>query len=94
MPGVWRAVGYSKGAVVVFHSPKACAHVAHTMDINAHFRGIARRKREPYGYTAPLISTMLTEKHSIFSWSKQLENCLNFVVKRYKHNTSLLLILA
>jgi len=84
MPGVWRAVGYSKGAVVVFHSPKACAHVAHTMDINAHFRGIARGEREPYEYSAPLISTMLTEKHSIFGGAKQLENCLDFVVKRYK----------
>jgi len=84
MPGVWRAVGYSKGAVVVFHSPKACAHVAHTMDINAHFRGIARDEREPYEYSAPLISTMLTEKHSIFGGAKQLENCLDFVVKRYK----------
>lgn len=27
MPGVWRAVAYCNGAVVIFHSPKACAHV-------------------------------------------------------------------
>ncbi|MDD4320096.1 MAG: nitrogenase component 1 [Acidaminococcaceae bacterium] len=84
MPGVWRAVGYSKGAVVIFHSPKACAHVSHTMDINAHFRGIARGEREPYGYSTPLISTMLTEKHSIFGGAKQLEKCLDFVVQKYK----------
>ena len=40
MPGVWRAVAYMDGVVVIFHSPRACAHIARTMDINTHYRAM------------------------------------------------------
>jgi len=29
MPGVWRALSFVRGALVVFHSPRPCAHIAH-----------------------------------------------------------------
>ena len=65
MPGVWRAVAYCQGVVVIFHSPKACAHVARTMDINAHYRTIADGRKENIG-SVPLLASQLEEKDSIF----------------------------
>ena len=49
MPGVWRAVAYCEGVVVIFHSPRACAHVARSMDINAQYRAYAEGRREQEG---------------------------------------------
>ena len=82
MPGVWRAVAYCQGVVVIFHSPKACAHVARTMDINAHFRTIADGRRENVG-SVPLLSSQLEEKHSIFGGVERLESCIAFAVQEY-----------
>lgn len=84
MPGVWRAVTYSKGALVIFHSPKACAHVARTMDIGSHFRAEARLADEPYHETVPMLTSLLSEKHSIFGGEKQLEKCIEYAVSTYK----------
>ncbi|MGM9568569.1 MAG: nitrogenase component 1 [Phascolarctobacterium sp.] len=82
MPGIWRAVAYCKGVVVIFHSPKACAHVARTMDINAHFRTMSEGKREEIG-SVPLLSSQLEEKHSIFGGVERLEACIAHAVKEY-----------
>ena len=46
MPGVWRAAAYCSGTVVIFHSPRACAHVARSMDINAQYRALANGSAE------------------------------------------------
>ena len=83
MPGVWRAVAYSKGAVVIFHSPKACAHVTHSMDIGSSFRAKARHQKIDKEIV-PLVSSLLTEKHSIFGGEKQLSECIAYVVNTYK----------
>lgn len=83
MPGVWRAAAHSKGAAVIFHSPKACAHIARTMDSAEHFRRIAKDEYVNYSHQAPLISSLLSEKHSIFGGSQQLEDCIEYVVKTY-----------
>ncbi|MGM9582618.1 MAG: nitrogenase component 1 [Phascolarctobacterium sp.] len=82
MPGVWRAVAYCQGVVVIFHSPRACAHVARTMDINAHYRTIADGNREKQG-SVPLLSSQLEEKHSIFGGVERLEACLAYAVQEY-----------
>lgn len=82
MPGVWRAVAYCQGIVVIFHSPKACAHVARTMDINAHFRTMADGSRENVA-SVPLLSSQLEEKHSIFGGVERLESCIAFAVQEY-----------
>lgn len=82
MPGMWRAVAYCKGMVVIFHSPKACAHVARTMDINAHFRTMADGKGEDKG-SVPLLSSQLEEKHSIFGGAERLEACIAYAVEKY-----------
>lgn len=83
MPGVWRAVTYCEGVAVVFHSPKACAHVARTMDIGAFFRAYGRGQGEPFAQTVPLVSSMLSEEHSIFGGEKQLAECLEYTFATY-----------
>ena len=36
MPGVWKAVAHSEGCVVVYHAPKACAHITEEMERNQY----------------------------------------------------------
>lgn len=84
MPGVWRAVAYMTGAVVVFHSPRSCAHVAKTMDVNSYFRALARQENIDCQAGVPVVSSLLTEKHSIFGGTKQLERCLHYVIDNYR----------
>lgn len=83
MPGVWRAVAYCEGVAVIFHSPRACAHVARSMDINAQYRVYAEGRREQEG-TIPLLSSQLEEKHSIFGGAERLEACLDYALQEYK----------
>lgn len=83
MPGVWRAVAYCDGAVVIFHSPRACSHVARSMDLGSHYRTLAEGQRERRE-TIPLLSSQLEEKHSIFGGAKLLKDCIDFAVAEYK----------
>lgn len=83
MPGVWRAVAYCNGAVVIFHSPKACAHVTRTMDINACYR-VSSNDQIELLHSVPLLSTQMEEKHSIFGGISQLEKCAEFAIENYK----------
>ena len=83
MPGVWRAVAYMNGAVVVFHSPRACAHVARTMDINSQYRTLSENEREQWG-SVPLLSSQMQEKDAIFGGVARLEKCLRFAIETYK----------
>ncbi|MFR4383446.1 MAG: nitrogenase component 1 [Phascolarctobacterium sp.] len=82
MPGVWRAVAYCEGMVVIFHSPRACAHVARTMDINSQYRSLADGRPEEVG-SVPLLSSQLEEKHSIFGGVERLEQCIAYAVEHY-----------
>lgn len=82
MPGVWRAVAHCQGFVVIFHSPRACAHVARTMDINSHFRSLADEQGEGTA-TIPLLSSQLVEKHTIFGGAERLEKCIAYAVEKY-----------
>ena len=82
MPGVWRAAAFCDGFAVIFHSPRACAHVARSMDINAHYRSIAAGYGE-YLAAVPLVSSQLKEKHSIFGGAERLKQCIRWVVEKY-----------
>lgn len=82
MPGVWRAAAFCDGFAVIFHSPRACAHVARSMDINAHYRSIAAGYGE-YLAAVPLVSSQLEEKHSIFGGTERLKQCIRWVVEKY-----------
>lgn len=83
MPGVWRAVAYMDGVVVIFHSPRACAHVARTMDINAQYRALAEGRREERA-SVPLLCSQMEEKDSIFGGADRLEKCVRFAIESYQ----------
>lgn len=84
MTGVWRAVGRNEGAAVIFHSPRACGHVVHDMDVAIQTRAIARRFFAPPTYSAPLICSNLQEEHSIFGGCDLLRQCIDATVRKYQ----------
>lgn len=83
MPGVWRAAAYCSGAAVIFHSPRACAHVARSMDISAQYRALANGAAENLK-SIPVVSSMLQEKHSIFGGADRLRAFIEDVVNTYR----------
>lgn len=83
MPGVWRAVAYMDDVVVVFHSPRACAHVARTMDINAQYRALAEGRKEERA-SVPLLCSQMEEKDSIFGGAERLTKCVRFAIEKYQ----------
>lgn len=84
MSGVWRAVGRNEGAAVIFHSPKACGHVVHDMDLTIQSRAMARKFFEPPQYAAPLVCSNLAQEHSIFGGCDLLRRCIDHTVKTYR----------
>lgn len=82
MTGVWRACAYCKGLVVVFHSPKACSHVARRMDLSSYYYSLGGGIKEQNALI-PVVSSQLEEKHSIFGGGERLEDCLRYVVETY-----------
>ena len=84
MPGVWCSVAHNEGAVVIFHSPKACGHVSRDMELGSHCHSVARQRFISKQYTAPLITSNLQEEHSIFGGTDQLKQCIGYVVERYQ----------
>lgn len=83
MTGVWRAVSFMQGVAAVFHSPRACAHVARAMELGSHYRALS--DLSPERMTGiPLLSSQLTEQHTIFGGAEQLAACLRFAAQTYK----------
>ncbi len=83
MPGVWRAVSYVEGAVVIFHSPRACAHVARRMDINSYYRNLTTALGECQLQTTPLLSTDLEEDEAVFGGENRLRRTIRYAVETY-----------
>ncbi|WP_196602466.1 nitrogenase component 1 [Pectinatus frisingensis] len=85
MPGVWRALVCCKGAVVIFHSPRACAQLVRSMEVNAQYRVFSYgRKFDRHYDFVPLISTQMEERDSIFGGTERLLECIQFVVDKYQ----------
>lgn len=82
MVGVYRAVSYCPGVVVIFHSPQGCAHVATTMELGSSFR-VAADKGRNNQMSVPLISSNLREKDTIFGGIGRLHQCISYVMKTY-----------
>lgn len=82
MPGVYRALAFCEGAVVIFHSPKGCAQIASTMDAGSQFRmfGEGRREQLP---ASPLLSSHLREKDCIFGGTDRLWGVLRYAAETY-----------
>lgn len=79
MPGVWQSAAYNEGAAVIFHAPKACAHISREMSLNGYFHAQAK------GYqkinSTPLFSSDLRDEHSIYGGHERLFSCIEHVVK-------------
>ena len=84
MTGVWRAVGHNEGAAVIYHSPRACSHVTHDMDLGGQYRSMGRDVYTAGCYEAPLVCSGLREEHSIFGGVEQLQQCIDHVVATYQ----------
>lgn len=82
MPGVYRAAAYAKGCVVLFHSPRGCAHVASTMDMGSQYRGIAQAQLETME-AVPLLSSNMREKDTIFGGTDRLRDAIDYVMNTY-----------
>lgn len=82
MPGVYRAAAYAKGCVVLFHSPRGCAHVASTMDMGSQYRGIAESQLETMD-AVPLLSSNMREKDTIFGGTDRLRDAIGYTMKTY-----------
>lgn len=84
MPGVWRAVAHNKGCVVIYHAPSSCAHITSDMDRNRHYRTMSRGEYVNYSYRAPLITTGMGKKESIFGGVDKLRQCIDYVIDTYR----------
>ncbi len=82
MVGVYRALAFCPGVVVLFHSPIGCAHVASTMDLGGGFRVLADGGKEQRPPT-PLISSHMREKDGIFGGIDRLHQCISYVMDTY-----------
>ena len=83
MSGVWRAVAFSKGCAVIFHSPLGCVHVASDMDMGSQYRIMSEGSREDMD-AVPLISSNIREKDTIFGGVNRLHQCISYVMETYR----------
>lgn len=83
MPGVWRALSFVRGALVVFHSPRPCAHIAHGMDVSSFHRLTAAGSSVRLS-PVPLLTSGLGESEAIFGGEDRLRECIRFAVDKYR----------
>ena len=82
MPGVWRALSFVRGALVVFHSPRPCAHIAHGMDVSSFHRLTAAGTPVRLS-PVPLLTSGLGESEAIFGGEDRLRECIRFAAEKY-----------
>ena len=82
MPGVWRALSFVRGALVVFHSPRPCAHIAHGMDVSSFHRLTAAGTSVSLS-SVPLLTSGLGENEAIFGGEDRLRECIRFGAEKY-----------
>ena len=82
MPGVWRALSFVRGALVVFHSPRPCAHIAHGMDVSSFHRLTAAGTSVRLS-PVPLLTSGLSENEAVFGGEERLRECLRFAAQKY-----------
>ena len=82
MPGVWRALSFVRGALVIFHSPRPCAHIAHGMDVSSFHRLTAAGTSVRLS-PVPLLTSGLGESEAIFGGEDRLRECIRFGAEKY-----------
>ena len=83
MPGVWRALSFVRGALVIFHSPRPCAHIAHGMDVSSFHRLTAAGTSVRLS-PVPLLTSGLGESEAIFGGEDRLRECIRFAAEKYR----------
>ncbi|WP_462331719.1 nitrogenase component 1 [Schwartzia sp. (in: firmicutes)] len=83
MTGVWRALCYVDGAVVIYHSPRACAHIARRMDASSFCRLITDAPEETKLRSIPLLSTDLTDEEAVFGGEERLRRAVRYAYEKY-----------
>lgn len=82
MDGVYRALAYSQGCAVVFHSARGCEQIASTMDVNSQFLLVGEGRQETSD-AVPLLSSNLREKDCIFGGADRLRGALRYTAETY-----------
>ena len=82
MPGVWRALSFVRGALVIFHSPRPCAHIAHGMDVSSFHRLTAADTSVRLS-PVPLLTSGLSENEAVFGGEERLRECIRFAAQKY-----------
>ena len=82
MPGVWRALSFVRGALVIFHSPRPCAHIAHGMDVSSFHRLTAAGTSVRLS-PVPLLTSGLSENEAVFGGEDRLRECIRFAAQKY-----------
>ena len=82
MPGVWRALSFVRGALVIFHSPRPCAHIAHGMDVSSFHRLTAAGTSVRLS-PVPLLTSGLGESEAVFGGEERLRECIRFAAEKY-----------
>lgn len=83
MPGVWRALSFVRGALVIFHSPRPCTHIAHGMDVGSFHRLRAAGTKVRLS-PVPLLTSSLSDAEAIFGGEDRLRECIRFAAEKYQ----------
>ena len=83
MPAIWWALSYARGALVIFHSPRSCAHVVREKDVGSFHRLIGAGTYAPPS-PVPLLTSGIGEGDAVFGAAERLRACIRFAVERYQ----------
>ena len=83
MTGVWRALCYMDGAVVIYHSPRACAHIARRMDASSFCRLITDAPEETRLRSVPLLCSDITDGEAVFGGEERLRRAVRYAFEKY-----------
>ena len=84
MTGVWRALNFVHGLVVIFHSPRACAHLARRMDLSSYFYNLADAPEECGLEAVPLLSSDLEDEEAVFGGENRLRRAIRYAAEKYQ----------
>lgn len=75
MPAVWWALSYARGALVIFHSPRSCAHVVREKDVGSFHRLVGAGTYAPPS-PVPLLTSGIGEGDAVFGAAERLREAL------------------
>ena len=82
MPAVWWALSYARGALVIFHSPRSCAHVVREKDVGSFHRLVGAGTFAPPS-PVPLLTSGIGEGDAVFGAVERLRACVRYATEKY-----------